>query len=408
MAATSHHTRRPLWLRMVGRDPREPHRAATPLELLFDLCFVVAVAQAAARLHHALSEAHAGTGVLGYAMVFFAIWWAWMNFTWFASAYDTDDVVYRLLILMQILGVLILAAGVPRAFEERDFGLVTLGYAVMRVALIALWVRAACEHPEGRRCALRYAIGISVVQVGWILRLTLPEQIGFFAFFVLVAAELAVPVFAERARQTTWHPHHIAERYGLFAIIVLGESILAATLAIQSGLDRGIATAALLSVAFSGAVIVFAMWWLYFSQPAHLLLSSNKTAFPWGYGHYFIFSSTAALGAGLSVAVDYDTHQAHIGAFAAGAAVAVPVAVFLASLWLVHVRPHRPGGLVNGAYLAGMALVLVTPFTPLPLPLPLIAVVMALLAVASQSPWPWRARQPRAVGGGPQAGASGG
>ena len=78
------------------RSPAESHRTATPLELFFDLWFVVAVAQAANSLHHALADGHAADGVVGYPLVFFAIWWAWMNFTWFASAYDNDDVLYRL------------------------------------------------------------------------------------------------------------------------------------------------------------------------------------------------------------------------------------------------------------------------------------------------------------------------
>ena len=85
-------TMRPWHIPMSGRDPDEAHRAATPLELLFDLCFVVAVAQAASFLHHDLAEGQVAHGVLSYLVVFFAIWWPWMNFTWFASAYDTDDV----------------------------------------------------------------------------------------------------------------------------------------------------------------------------------------------------------------------------------------------------------------------------------------------------------------------------
>ncbi|MGH3356359.1 MAG: low temperature requirement protein A, partial [Nocardioidaceae bacterium] len=93
--------------RMVARDPEEGERSATPLELLFDLTFVVAVAQAAAELHHALAEGAVGHAVAGYGAVFFGIWWAWMNFTWFASAYDTDDVPYRLLTLLQMGGVLV-------------------------------------------------------------------------------------------------------------------------------------------------------------------------------------------------------------------------------------------------------------------------------------------------------------
>ncbi|MFC4536696.1 low temperature requirement protein A [Sphaerisporangium dianthi] len=362
---------------MTGRDPSEGHRAATPLELLFDLCFVVAVAQAAAELHHALAEGHAGSGVVAYAMVFFAIWWAWMNFTWFASAYDTDDVLYRLLALAQIAGVLILAAGVPRAFELKDFALVTLGYVVMRLAMVGLWIRAAVEDPAGRAVARRYAIGITAVQAGWVARLALADSVGPAGFLVMVVAELAVPLWAERFRGTTWHSGHIAERYGLLTLIVLGESVLSATLAIQAGLDRGIATGKLLSVAFSGMLIVFAMWWLYFARPAHRILTSNRAAFPWGYGHYLIFASAAAVGAGLAVSADHETGQAHVGTVAASASVAVPVAVFLFSVWLVHVRPHRPGRLVDTAFLAGALLVLATPLTSVALPL--IALITASL-----------------------------
>src|SRR6478752_1755721 len=126
--ATTRRTPQPPALRwrvpMTGRPVDEEHRVATPLELLFDLTFVVAVAQVAAELAHGIADDQVGDSVLGFVMVFFAIWWAWMNFTWFASAYDTDDVPYRLLTLLQIVGVLILAAGIPRMFDEREFRVV--------------------------------------------------------------------------------------------------------------------------------------------------------------------------------------------------------------------------------------------------------------------------------------------
>ena len=77
---------------MLGRDPAEEGRGATPLELFFDLVVVVAVALAAGRLHHALVEGVGVASPLSDLLVFIAIWLAWMNFTWFASAYDTDDV----------------------------------------------------------------------------------------------------------------------------------------------------------------------------------------------------------------------------------------------------------------------------------------------------------------------------
>ncbi|MGH3470104.1 MAG: low temperature requirement protein A, partial [Thermocrispum sp.] len=256
---------------MRSRDPRENHRVATPLELLFDLCFVVAIALAAAELHHALIENHVLDGLQSFGMAFFAIWWAWMNFTWFASAYDTDDALYRLTTFVQMAGVLVLAAGVPSG-ARNEFTLVVVGYVLMRIAMVTQWLRVAASDPARRRCALRYAGGIFACQVFWTL-LVLAPGYTLLVFAVGVVAELAVPVWAERVEPTTWHPHHIAERYGLFTIIVLGESILAATTAIQEAISAGRASAALATLAVAGLVIVFSMWWLYFSVPAHDLLS---------------------------------------------------------------------------------------------------------------------------------------
>lgn len=330
--------------RMTARDPHEPHRASTPLELLFDLCFVVAIAQASARLHHGIAADHAASAVVGYGIVFFAIWWAWMGFTWFASAYDTDDVPYRLLVLVQIAGVLVLAAGVARGLDGLDFRAIVAGYVLMRIGLVAQWLRAARSHPEGRTAALRYAGGLVALQLAWLLLLLLPRALQLPGWLVLALCELAVPVWAERAARTPWHPHHIAERYGLMTLIVLGESILAATVAVQAAMDAGASAARLLAVAAGGLLIIFSMWWLYFGEAAHERLRSRRAAFIWGYGHLLIFGAAAAVGAGLAVAADHATGEAHISGVAAGAAVAVPVALFLGALWLVHLRHDRTTG----------------------------------------------------------------
>lgn len=130
----------------------------------------------------------------------------------------------------------------------------------MRLAMVAQWLRAARADPERRRSCLRYAVGILVVQVGWIVRLALPEGSGLATFAVLVVAEIAVPVWAERAAVTTWHPHHIAERYGLFTLIVLGESITAATGAVHASLDTHAALGDLAALVVGGILTVFALW----------------------------------------------------------------------------------------------------------------------------------------------------
>jgi low temperature requirement protein LtrA len=351
---------------MVARRVDEAERTSTPLELFFDLCFVVAVAQAAAALHHAVSEGHVAAGVLGYLLVFFAVWWAWMNFTWFASAYDTDDVPYRLITMVQIAGALVFAAGVPRALDERDFAVITLGYVIMRLAMVTQWLRAAKDDPVHRSGCLRFAAGVTLVQIGWVARLALPEGWDMLGYAVLVVAELSVPIWAELRAHTTWHPGHIAERYGLFTIIVLGESILAATLAVQSAIDDEAPLMGLATTAVGGMLTVFAMWWLYFSKSAARFLTSLSVGFRWGYGHYVIFASAAAVGAGIAVNVDEATGKAQLGTVAATASFTVPVAVFLVAVWVLHWMPHHGSGWQNALAPIFASAVLLATFAPQP------------------------------------------
>jgi low temperature requirement protein LtrA len=348
---------------MPPRSPGETHRAATPLELFFDLVFVVAVAQAAANLHHEIAAGHAAQGIFAYGMVFFAIWWAWMNFTWFASAYDTDDVPYRLVVFVQITGALIMAAGTTDAFGG-DWRLVTYGFVVMRLALVFQWVRAAVHHPEGRRAALRYASGVAVLQVGWVLLLRVPAY-ATLGFFGLAFLEILVPIWASAAARLHFHAEHVVERYGLFTIIVLGESILAATLAIDAAADSPGVLTELLPLIGGGLLVVFSLWWLYFGRPMTDRLVGMRSGFAWGYGHYFVFGSGAAVGAGIAVLVDVETAHSEIGLTAAGFALAVPVAVFLMSLWALHLRSTNTA-IENTVLPLTAALVLATPFTPEP------------------------------------------
>ncbi|MFC3505734.1 low temperature requirement protein A [Micromonospora krabiensis] len=368
---------RPWYRRMTGHRRDEPHRSATTLELFFDLCFVVAVAQAATSLHHDVSEGRFGHAVGSYLMVFFAIWWSWMNFTWFASAYDTDDDVYRITTLVQISGALIIASGVPRAFAEGDFSTITYGYVVMRLAAVVHWLRAAIGDPDHRAAAIRYAIGITIVQGGWLLRLVLPEDWRVPSFVVLALADLLVPVIAERPGMTPWHPRHIVERYGLFTLIVLGEVVLATSVALQTGVDAG--QHDLWSLAAADAVIVFALWWLYFDRPVEVSTRLSEALF-WGYGHYLVFASVAAVGAGLAAAVDQERHLAHLSRTAVGYAVAVPVAVYLLTVWVLHVR-RRERGARAAAFPATAGLVLLAPLGPAPVHL--VAVLLVLLVAST-------------------------
>jgi low temperature requirement protein LtrA len=331
--------------RGVLRRADEEHRTATPLELFFDLTFVVAISRASGVFHHELVEHHFAHGLVGFAMAFFAVWWAWMNYTWFASAHDSDDVAHRLLTFVQMIGVLVLTAGIPEAIEDGWLGIATFGYLIMRLGLVASWLRVARDEPEVRPRALRFAGGVAALQVLWVLRLALPHALQLPSFFVLAAAEMLVPVWAERATAgPIFHAEHIEERYGLFTIIVLGESVLAAAIAFQVAFDAQGLTGGLLAVSLSGMVLAFGSWWLYFDHPGHLT-PSPEVAFAWGYAHVFVFLPLAALGPGLEVAIDAVT--GHAGSRLGAMALAIPMAGYLLGLVLVMLLTGTPAASVR-------------------------------------------------------------
>ncbi len=343
---------------MSGRDPLEAQRTATPLELLYDLTFAVAFGTAAGQFARYLSADHIRTAIVGFLFAVFAICWAWVNYSWFASAYDTDDWIYRLLTMVQMVGVVVLALGLQEMFESVDHrhslhnGVMVGGYVVMRVGMVALWARAAREDPPRRQIARTYIGTISVSQVGWVLLLIaqLPVTTTLVVATLLLLVELSGPVIAERNRRrggTPWHPHHIAERYGLLVIITLGEGVfgtVAALNAVVHGVEGWSLNAAL--VAIAGIGLTFGMWWMYFAIPfGELLHAQRARAFSFGYGHLPIFGAVAATGGGLRVAADYLQHHTQIGPVATVLSVAVPVAAFVVALfaiWTALMREYDP------------------------------------------------------------------
>lgn len=321
---------------MLSRDRTQPHRVSSPLELLFDLVFVVAVSRASGTLHHFWAEGHFAAGLAGYAMGFFAIWWAWMNFTWFASAFDTDDWLYRLTTFVQMAGALTIAAGVERAMTGADFGIVIAGYVLMRIAAASQWIRAGLSDREMRATCVRYVAGIAVVQVAWVCwGLFVPARWQVLLFIVVAGADMLVPWFAERRTPTPWHPEHIAERYGLFTLIVLGESILASANSIIGGADDPDSHASMLGIAICALVIVAAVWWIYFDQEQDCSDTSLRTTMLWGYSHYFIFAAVAALSAGFEIAVDKGLGTSHLSSGVAALTVTAPFAIYLLLAWLI-------------------------------------------------------------------------
>jgi len=355
---------------MSGRDPHEEHRAATPLELLYDLTFVVAFGIAADELAHYLADGHYRTGILGFVFATFAVSWAWINYSWFASAYDTDDWVMRLATMVQMLGVIVLALGLEQAFasiddgDVLDNGVMVAGYVVMRVPMIFLWLRAARHDPPRRPAALAYVWTISVAQVFWVVLAVVDLPLGttFAVAAALIAVEMIGPFVAQRRKGgTPWHSHHIAERYGLLVIITLGEGILGTVASINAvvhGSHGWTLDAAV--VAFAGIGLIFATWWTYFAIPwADLLHLHRDRSFTWGYGHIVLFGSLAAIGAGLHVAAYYLERESTLGPTGTVLSTAIPVSIYVASLYGIYLEFTRHADPFHLTLLAGTAGVVV-------------------------------------------------
>ncbi|MFG3258856.1 low temperature requirement protein A [Streptomyces sp. NPDC048172] len=350
----SPHEGRPSRLRhrlvpMTGRDPEERGRVASPLELLFDLTFVVAVGTASSHFAELLAEGHPWRALAAFVLAMFAISVAWISFSWFASAFATDDWLYRALTMVQMIGVVVFSLGLPAMFrsvaegEHLEVRAMVLGYVVMRVAMVLQWWRAARESPPFHDVGMASIRWTVIVQAGWLVVAFAPLPLAVMAptLAVLAVLELLLPALTQGgAGGTPWHPHHVAERYSLFAIITLGEGVVG-TVASSGGLlggeDGTQWTGNAVAIVVAGVGLTFGMWWVYFATPFGDILTHRRSrGYLFGYGHILLFLGIAGAGAGLHVAGLSLEHHAEIGHAAVVLWLALPVGLYLLTVYLLH------------------------------------------------------------------------
>ncbi|WP_201583768.1 low temperature requirement protein A [Psychrobacter immobilis] len=290
-----------------ARDISESNRPSTTLELLFDLVYVIAVAAAANGFYNRLSE-HDFSGFLTFTVAFFILWNAWTSFTWFASGYDPDDWFYRISVMFQMFGSLMIAANIHQFYEQGLTWTGVTGYAIMRLASCSQWWRVYRQVPGHKKVAGRSMVGLLTLQALWIIWLFLPSALQTPALFLFIAAELLMPVWARSEQFDNWHPGHIAERYGLLTIIVLGEGVVGVSNSIQYFLVNSTSAASsILLLGSSLVALVFSLWWLYFIVPFDTILNKERRRhdlFLFGYGHFFIFAALAGLGSMLNLVTE--------------------------------------------------------------------------------------------------------
>jgi low temperature requirement protein LtrA len=285
----------PLRLRALGGHDG---RKVTWLELFFDLVFVAAIAQVAGPLH----EHYEAAGVLRFAVLFALIWWAWVGHAFFATRFETTDLLHRVLTLLQMFVVTAMAANAGEGLDSRSTAGFTAAYAALRLVLVGQYARALAIA-EARPLARRCMAGCGLAAVIWLASALIPVPIRYWLWAAAFVLDLGTPWLAARhALVAPPDAHHLPERFGLFTLILLGESIVAVMHGMESQehWSPAAAVAALLGIA-----LVSAIWWWYFhgiGAAGERPVRSRRDWLHlqgWSYAHFPLYLGVVVTGVGM-------------------------------------------------------------------------------------------------------------
>lgn len=316
--------RRAWWQAPELRTDEDEHRERRVgwLELFYDLVFVVVVSG----LSHNLSADVSWTGVLGFSLLFIPVWWLWNAGTIYNDRFESGDLSHRLLTLLQMLPVAGLAVFAHYGLGKTAVGF-ALSYAAARVLIICLWLRAGWHEPRFRPVSNRYAAGFTVSVAMFILSCFVESPLRYLLWGIGLAFDLLSPLttIERQKRFPRLSTSHIPERFGLFVLIVLGESIIGV---VQGAAQNPSFSFSLGLTGTLGIVLAFGVWWLYFDFIGRRKPNLNPwIRVIWSYLHLPLVMSLVAVGAGVLnvVASESGTLSAPVRWLIAGA-VAVSVA----------------------------------------------------------------------------------
>lgn len=310
-------------------------------------------------------------GLAVFAGLFVPVWWAWWGFTWYSAAFNDDDGVNRVALLAAMAGVAALAAGVPGAAHGRSSTFV-VAYAALFVLLAALYARAWVRVQAARRLSARYAVGDLVGAVLWLASLALDEGVRPAVWVVAMLILMGAPVLAAASQDTlSYEAEHIAERYGLFTLIVLGESVVVTVGGLQTE-----SSGAAVVVALLGLVVAAAIWWLYFDRFRGMPAGGLRSGWAWAQGHLLVFAGIAAAAVGVELAVEAAAHAEALE-LADRLPLCAGVASYLAAMAIIRAATRRVDCVV-GLRSAAAALIIALAFIALG-PVALAAAVAAII-----------------------------
>jgi low temperature requirement protein LtrA len=273
-------------------------RHATWLELFFDLSFVVAIGQ----LAHNLSQNISLVGFLTFVGLFVPIWWSWLNYTYYSNLFDTDDLLHRLLTAANMVAVVGLAVNLHDSLNKTSVGF-ALSYTAIRVLLIVEFLRAGSHIEEARPLTNRAVKSFGLAAIFWLISAFVPMPMRFGFWISGLVVDLSMALTAGEAVHVNLAPHdsHLPERFGLFILIVLGESFWA----VVRGVDSQLWNISTVTTMLLGISTIFSLWWIYFENLGGSAIQAARncrsivTYQTWLYAHLPLVIGLATTGVGL-------------------------------------------------------------------------------------------------------------
>ena len=345
------------WRRPMLREDDDEVRRATWLELFVDLMFVAIISA----LSRALSVEISPVGVARYVLVFLPAWWIWLGLTVYNDRLDTDDVSHRVAFfaIMLALGGMAVSA---RTFFGAGFAVFALSYAAARFVIIVLWLRGGLHNPRLRPLVTRYAVGFTIAAAMWLVAIFVPWPARLIVVVLAIMVDFGTPATTMRIQSDlpSLSRSHLPERFGLFILIVLGESVIAVEQAVGNDFLRG--SLAHISAGPATLALAFVLWWLYFDHVAeNPPLPSALATLVWTYPHLALVLALGAMGASVQAYVTVlsadPTPAIMLMCFSVAVAYAmIGVREFMTEPSAERAHPARSLGVHGGSALAAAAL----------------------------------------------------
>jgi low temperature requirement protein LtrA len=386
-------TRRP-WLRppQLRTLDDQGERHATWLELFFDLVFVISIAEVV----HTLEDYRTLGDFLGTAGLFVAVWWAWVGYTVYADRFDTDDLLHRALVLAGMLAVIAMALSVHDALHG-GAAQFALTFVAVRGIVLLLNARARRHAAAARPLLNLYLVAFTIGASLWLVSVFVPEPTRYVLWGVALLIELSAPwVGRHQIARAPIHASHLVERFGLFTLIVLGESVIS----VAQGAADVDWTAATVAAAVGGFVAVACLWWLYFDRLEDAAIRSVLQGLVWNYAHLPLLAGLVSVAVGTeSAVIEASTGQLERAtALSLGAGTALYLLATVVIGLAVRRTADRVRWLALGAAVLALAIGLVW---PLGLPVGLLVVLDLMLVVLVVIESTGRLRAEPAAGTGP-------